>query len=280
MNNYISSKAIVGKVIRDFGINTTSANGDIIEWIGDCIEEIGYGIGFQDTFTRVSFTDYKIPIPLDMLYLYDVYYKGVRLSKESKKVAEWNFYQNHNIYELEKDLMQRVEARSKRCDLKFCEPEVEVCNESDKELLMEEIINITDLKNITQLKGEIKHLLTRCHSDYTYKQTPHCIKTNLEQGEVTLHYQSFAVDESGYPMVYNTHKYKTALTEFIMLKMLQRGYKHPVLEYKDVYTMYKLSLGKVKNEHKIPTISQLEHFRESWTNLTYVRNEATERYVD
>lgn len=54
------------------------------------------------------------------------------------------------------------------------------------------------------------------------------IHTTFESGEITIYYKKIPTDERGYPKVPDDAKVVEALSWFILLRLVGRGYQHPV----------------------------------------------------
>ena len=77
--NKVSSKQIVGKIYRDLKIPEFISFVDIMEWVGECLEELQHLDGFLEEKKTYEFTDSKIYIPSNVYFIDSVYYNDVKL---------------------------------------------------------------------------------------------------------------------------------------------------------------------------------------------------------
>jgi hypothetical protein len=257
LERYISSKALIGELSSDYGINTTIYANNFIEWIAQAIGAIGHSTGHSIAYELVEVVDYKIGIPEDLVYLNYVFYKGRLIEHLKKKEKRGSVIQDSNFYDLQKDLMQRVSAikESPKFVLNFDEA---------KEQLISDILEVSKLTD--NLNAQIS---INTFEDLWWEENETCIKTNIEDGYVTLMYKKLKVSDEGYPVVIDTFKYKEAVKLFLLKRAMLRGYQHPVLNIRDVDTMLTEAIKKARNETKKLTNDQADNFRRNWTNLTF-----------
>lgn len=67
---------------------------------------------------------------------------------------------------------------------------------------------------------------------------------NTGQIKGTLYYMSFPEDCNDEPLVIDHVKVTEAIMNYIMLKLMMRGMKHPVISYTDAYTLW----GRTRDE--------------------------------
>ena len=112
----------------------------------------------------------------------------------------------------------------------------------------------------------------------TYTLNPGTIETSFAEGCIRLHYWGLPVDCDGYPMVIDSAKYKEALTWFILMKMMGRGFKHQVFNYKDAKTMWETMYPRAQNDCKMPNIDQMENWKHNWVGVVKNLNRADNFY--
>lgn len=253
---YISTKAIIGSIIRDFGINSFTFNNDIIEWIGDAIDLIQTQIyGYEIKYEKVVISDFKIPIPHDAITVYNIFHNGYPLIKGFKNYA----YCDTNITGfdyLQTDLVQTINANSK-----LCETITDCC--SIKKSLIDEILSRTD----SLRKDFLFYSRPSTDKTYNYQITPHCIKTTLDEGDIIIQYLSFATDTDGFPLVVDLPLFKEFVKYYCMSKLIQRGVKHPTLNFETIYQLQKEYKIKATNESKTLTDIDLDNFTSKWSSL-------------
>lgn len=75
----VSSKQIVGKIYRDLKVPEYVTFADIMEWIGECLEEMQHLEGFIPKKETFEFTDSRILIPDNVYFVDSVYYNDEKL---------------------------------------------------------------------------------------------------------------------------------------------------------------------------------------------------------
>ena len=68
--NYTSSKEIIAKVFRDFGVTENDLINDAIEWIGEALELIGTAKQTVPKVRIIQAQNFRVPLPKD-LYILD-----------------------------------------------------------------------------------------------------------------------------------------------------------------------------------------------------------------
>jgi len=73
--NTFSSKELVSRFIRDFGISNNNMAADLYEWIGDAIQGIGYGANVEIRTEKVCIENHRGNFPCGLLNIIGVMYK-------------------------------------------------------------------------------------------------------------------------------------------------------------------------------------------------------------
>lgn len=116
------------------------------------------------------------------------------------------------------------------------------------------------------------------HCTDSYSLNPNYISTSFKEGCITIHYWGLPVDCDGYPLVIDTAKYRDALVWYILMKMLARGFKHQVFDYKTARQMWIESYPKAQNECKMPDLDQMETWKHNFLGLVKNINRADNFY--
>ncbi len=109
--------------------------------------------------------------------------------------------------------------------------------------------------------------------DYQYYQTNvNYIYTSFESGQILLHYKRVPLDSEELPLILDSVKYRTALTWYIMSKLiLNQTIKHPdpKIDYQFADAMWEKYMAQSQNEYKMPSIDSMERFTSMWTRLKF-----------
>lgn len=114
------------------------------------------------------------------------------------------------------------------------------------------------------------------------------IRTTFESGQVTFYFRRIPVDNEGYPKVPDDEKVIEALSWFILLRMLGRGYKHSVfndyekLEFKVMGQRNPTSLfAQARNSASDPDEDTRYLYRTLWAGvLPYKDGYGNKRFND
>lgn len=248
----ISCKEIIQQTVSNFGL-TIKSEADCIEWIGDCIEAIGYHTGFDNKWYEYTVINNTIEQPCDLfdlnyiLYNCKILHKGV-IENEYRNLGE----SPNNII-----LNDLINTKCKIIE------ELECCENETKTSLVESYKNVNH--KILSYLGMINH----CHSKTNYFIDGHsCWKTNIEDNnKVIIYYKAFKLDEEGFPMIVNEYNYKQAVKYYILRSLMEQGFVHQMLKYNDVYQITNNYIHKASNYGaKFNRIGAV-NFLKAWTRV-------------
>lgn len=104
------------------------------------------------------------------------------------------------------------------------------------------------------------------HPNASYSLNPNYIRTSFEEGSIKVHGLSIPVDNDGYPMIPDEYNTKEALSWYVMMKMISRGYKHHLFSYKDAYEFWQDMYPSAQNAIIAPDPDTYERFKAMWSN--------------
>lgn len=108
----------------------------------------------------------------------------------------------------------------------------------------------------------------------TFTLNPNYITTSFKEGCIRIHYLGTPVDCDGYPEVIDSAIYREALTWYVLMKMIGRGFKHQTFDYKFCMGMWEKTYPKAQNECKMPSIDQMENWKHNWIGVVKNLNRA------
>lgn len=225
----VSSQQIIGKVFRDFRPSETDwTAGDVLEWIGETVENIGHHTGFVKKSKTLEISDYRCKLPCDLESLHMVEYQGAPLACGSDRSGFGLVWE------------EKTNKTSKSSDLQF----------------------YTDIEGFTDLPNGITY-----NDDPYYLINPDYIQTSFRDGTVKLHYQGFNVDKDGFPLIPDEYNYREACTWNIIYHLLLRGMRHPTIQWDNALELTNQYIVKARNRAKTQSIDQAERFKRMWTRL-------------
>jgi hypothetical protein len=105
------------------------------------------------------------------------------------------------------------------------------------------------------------------YPERTYSLNPNYIIAGFEEGELTLNYLAFPVDEDGFPMVPDNIYYKQALEWYIIRQMLMGGFKHEAFNYQFADQKWGHYCVAAQNDAAFPSVDKAQSFMNGWLRL-------------
>lgn len=144
----------------------------------------------------------------------------------------------------------------------------------------DEILGIEYKKMRLQRSGGINHKNAPCSCldnmvcsvEESYFLNPNYIQTTFKEGCITVYYNGIEVDCDGLPTIIDDAIYREALTWYVLMKMIGRGFKHQVFTYKDAMAEWNRMFPRAQNRCRMPDIDRYEIFKKSWLGLARSTN--------
>jgi len=223
-----SSKTILAKIYRDLKPNNSNWEQDAVEWIGEVIEFIGYHGIFPKKSETVTVKDHRAQFPCDFYQLRFILYQDKHLS---------------------------FGADINACKEYFSD----VYMSAKKEVLEHTNTEVTRLGSRAITENETA-------SEY-FIINPGFIQTSFETGEIEVHYDSFPVDDEGFPLIPDNVYFKQAVSWYIIRQMILGGHKHENFSYQFADYEWEFAKVRAENELMFPSPDKMEHFRDMWVRL-------------
>lgn len=261
----VTSEYILAKTVRDFKIEDSSWYKDAIDWIGDAIEGIGYHCGFINKAYETKSRNHRAELPCDLISLYGVVHCGYRLpigSDTSGLFLQCNEKNEccNNMSDLTDEMFLRLKVLYSKLDVINLIEEPTADDLNDKEDILKEI---TDINSSCKLSNSC---IDQCVLPY-YNVNADFIQTSFSEGNITILYKAFQLDDKGFPMIIDSYKYRNAVMWFLIMKTLLQGYIHPNIDYKLAKAEWEDYRHKASNEQKMPSLDQLERFHNRWHSI-------------
>ena len=232
---YISSKALVDGIFRDYGFNSTDIDIDaVLEHIYDAMLLIGVPTAFHDEVDTVTIADYRGDLPCGLI---DISPGGIRL---------------HNTYTpliYSSDIYYSV-----------TDPPETVGNQLD--------VNspyYADYSDMPSILGQDAY-----QQYYTYYLNDGYIFTNFEDGYVDIAYKAFPIDDNGWPKVPDNVRYikgvKSYVAERIGFKLWFTG-QIPDKVYAKLDADRNWGIASANGAGRIPSVDQMEGYKNQWLTL-------------
>lgn len=101
----------------------------------------------------------------------------------------------------------------------------------------------------------------------TFKIEPGWFKTSEESVTFEIDYEAMPVDDDGYPMIPDNYESKQAVTEYVILKMMEIGYTHPVRKYEMQYQIWEKTRDEAYTINDMPDKPRMHSIVQSFVRL-------------
>lgn len=87
------------------------------------------------------------------------------------------------------------------------------------------------------------------------------IRTSFSEGEIKIHHLAYTCDEEGGPMIPDRIKTKEAITWYCLMKLISRGYTHPIFEYEAAESRWEAKYKAAQNDLKMQSLDKAAAFK-------------------
>jgi len=228
----ISSKNVIAKVFRDFGVTEAGFVHDAVEWVGEVLERIGTTVMYENRACRYEVKDHKVCIPPSCESIVAIEYNGKRVPLG----ADQGF------------MAYRTVGKD---------------STSETEWLADELL--PGNHEPTSRTVTIRYPYESDNNHY-YNLNPGYIVTSFESGWVVIYYRKFPVDDKGFPMIWDNVYVREACSWYIMSRILLSGYQHPVIDFGTAREESERFIMLAGNAN-FPNIERMERFRNMWVRM-------------
>lgn len=230
----VSSKNIIAKVFRDFGIQETNFVHNAVEWVGEALERIGTTVIYKNVVCKYTVCDHKVCIPPNLERIEAISYNGKRL-------------------QLGADITT----------VGYLSPYSDKIPTSDYEYLDASILPANHEPTSRVVTSNYPNEADELHY---YNINPGYIITSFESGEILIYYKAFPTDESGFPLIWDNVYVREACAWSIIYRLLMSGYLHPVLNFQFAGQEYERFILLARSAD-FPDIDRMERFRDMWVRM-------------
>jgi len=238
----ISSKTIISKVIRDFGITTLDWVPDSIEWIGEAIEDLHTYASVIRKYVDATVKSHRIPMPCDLAAIVAIEYKGIRLPYGGDDTFAALICTDRTTKTIPNTSENATSSSVTMSDGTVIQTQLPIRDSS-----------ISDLNE-------------------SYQIIPGYIVTSFSSGTTRLHYDAFPTDKEGFPLVPDEYNYRTAIGWYLFAHLLMSGLTHPVFKYGDAEQRWNIFRQKAINAGAYPSVDKMFKFKSMFARLTMQEN--------
>jgi hypothetical protein len=237
-----SAKYILTKVYRDYKPTANGWESSAIEWIGEALEAIGASAGLVTKSTTnegcdgaVTVENHRAKLPCDLVNLLAVEYNGRNLPYGGDVTG---------------------------AGLSIASRTTDIYSNNGTSATTEILPgNSIPLQNVNTVSWE------QTVTDY-YLINPNYIQTSFETGHLKLHYEAYPVCSEGYPLVPDHYYYDTALSWYVVSKLiLSGGYTNADITFQFAHQMWCEYKLLASNKAMYPSIGKMHRFMNMWVRL-------------
>lgn len=209
---------VIARLDNDFNINKGDYVARFPQWVYQCLSDLEIIYGLIPAAHVGYVENYQCSIPDDLQWLSMIEYNGRRLNRKSKGNPKFN--ENTDtiaplIAYLKTDIGLDIEVNT-------------------------ENITVDDILEGTKLDIKSIHVKDATSADYVpYSDENYIllfngnIETSFEEGVIIYHYYKLPVKYSDTigalcPLIPDNEFVKEAITWYVLMSVLQRGFKHPI----------------------------------------------------
>lgn len=269
ITNYVSSKRVISKIMSDLDLAEEAVRiSDIVEWIGEAVQEIGSCESFENVRTVSQFSNYSCSIPefADRVLSIEYSKTGKDGSFVPMTVATGN------------SIMTTVQEASNR-------------QVSDQDLLriVKTLYGLTtDAQAYAKLSSDnkIREQIVMMYNNSVYSEDGNGqyvslsngpqykimnnrIFINLKDGYLRINYRRIMLDEDGYPMIPDMKSWSEAIFWYVESKLLYPDFRrgkngNAYINAKQSYNFY---AKQAYAESIAPNADELESIKHQWLRL-------------
>ncbi len=241
-----SSKSVIAKVYRDFKPTIPGWEASAFEWIGEAIESIGQSAtlekkstGDENCNNPINIVNYRAKLPCELVNLIAVEYNGRKLPYGGD-ITGYSAPTNTRTTQIYSDRINQ---------------------NIDQEI-------IPGVSNSVAIVAASSRVIPpEDPQGDRYFINPNYIITSFESGFIKIYYEAYPVCSDGFPMIPDHYYFTTAITWYIMSKLMLLGYTNPVIDFKDAEQRWFDYKQLAADKAGFPSIDKMERFKNMWVRL-------------
>lgn len=226
INKFVSSKAVIAKVIADLGLDENDIKiTDISQWIGEAMQKIGAVTQLDHKVQILKIKDYQVALPCDLEKIDFVAYSNCNCNGWIPMKKSTGFFTIH-------DKIDNCEE----CKMLFQDtvlfPLVKSMFNINTDAEALEILNKED--NLRCTLSALLNTNTTCNTTGNnttnfsitpqYIIKPGYLMSNVRNGYIKISYYGIYTDDEGMPMIPDEPSYFEALYWYVAMKLLYIEY--------------------------------------------------------
>jgi hypothetical protein len=223
---HTSIDPLIGRIIRNTGIQDTAYIIHMDEWIPEAMQAMKTNMQYSPAYFDVNITFHKGKLPCGIVYIDAVEYKGKRLPYgNSVKNLQTGPQQSESTGAYIPVLEKRLAPDGN-------------------------YLYTTSLQQATELPS--------CSNAF-YQLEMGCILTSFETGCVRVHGRVTPTDEKGLPLIPDNHDYKEAIYWYVRAKMIESGYNDTVFGWEVCDRKWEKHANRAIQDIDYPSPDMMQH---------------------
>lgn len=273
----VSSKAVIGKVISDLGLEEKDIKiTDIKQYIGDACMNIGSVNQLEHKVVTLPLKGYQCKLPCDLERLNSVAYSTSCNSgwiPMKKSTGTFSVYdKNCNCSECEMLIQDQAlfPLVKSMFGLNSDREALDKLNEDDN--LRKTLSSLLNEYTVCSTNGNPNSLIkgTNFSNTVQYDIKPGYLISNVPEGYVKLSYHAIYTDEEGMPMIPDINSYFEAIYWYVAMKLYYPKYlagEIPQHVYYDMRRSYNFYRQQAYAESLMPNQDEITDIKHTWHTL-------------
>ncbi|NBO98805.1 MAG: hypothetical protein EBU90_01585 [Proteobacteria bacterium] len=278
---FIDYQESISKVIRDLGLrNNEIPDLDFIEWIAECLKDIGSYYQLVEVNKLLTVNDYRAVLPLEAHTVRSIIASCEYPSAKEMLASAGSYqitYYNTKIEEI--DVLLTTETNPDVIEDLVRKKEIYKATRDER------------IKNITYIQGDYPadmfHLFAssgKVINSLKYVVQGNYIDVEFRHGFVAIKYLAFPVDDCGIPLIPNTQNTKTAIFWKIVMQLCIQGssfLKNEALKNLDYVTkQYQRFTDMARAEINTPDAKTIMSIAHQYHKMIPTNTDFSQRFVN
>ncbi len=238
----VSIKEVIGRIVRNTGLNDSTWIPDIYVWIFEQMETCRVRTVLQPKSEKILVRNHTVTFPCDLVTLDAVTLNSFRL-KKSKTLLD----------------VPKIESQVNSQNIFVTTETSTTVTETNK-------VTTTTSKE-TEFKYNVSLQTLPYSSTDFYKLVANGIQLSFTDKEIILYYLGYETDSEGIITIPDNEALKKAIYWYVLTMMIGAGYTHPVFKYEYCNQEYTTWTRRAINELRDWTPESCANFEKMWVTM-------------
>lgn len=238
----VSIKEVIGRIVRNTGLNDSTWIPDIYVWIFEQMETCRVRTVLQPKSEKILVRNHTVTFPCDLVTLDAVTLNSFRL-KKSKTLLD----------------VPKIESQVNSQNIFVTTETSTTVTETNKVT--------TTISKETEFKYNVSLQTLPYSSTDFYKLVANGIQLSFTDKEIILYYLGYETDSEGIITIPDNEALKKAIYWYVLTMMIGAGYTHPVFKYEYCNQEYTTWTRRAINELRDWTPESCANFEKMWVTM-------------